>query len=157
MKLFLLLSSLILSASSVFACNINEFLNSSKGQSFLEEMDAKTKEMVSNKLTGMGMAKNEFSIESKIPKSFISINPNGKYQWYKLNVNLPKDLKNYYSGIIISKESKKSYDQFDRVTKEVCGAEITFDAGVIVNKKSFKMTGEELVRFPSVRRFIPLN
>ena len=147
--LVLVVLSIPLSSFAGSKCNISQFLKSEEGQQKLNQISERSKSLIISKLEEIGLEEKQIKINTIIPKKYQEKIEKG------LTIEIlngPKKFQISGEGLSLTKMEYKSKEEGEKDADEVCGLEIKFLGGKLLDKE----TGREL-SLGRVKEFIRLN
>jgi hypothetical protein len=151
LKLTVLL--LLLATTQAFAsdkCDLDAYVKSPEGQEKLVQMLERSKSLILSKLEEIGVEEKDVTIRALLPKS---IDQKGqKNLFVELNHKQTR-FRVWGEGIVLTKISLKQKESAETPADDVCGLEIKFLGGKLMNKEN----GRELGSLGRVKEFIRLN
>ncbi len=130
-------------------CDISKFLKSEDGQQKLIQISDRSKSLIISKLEEIGLEEKQIKIRTVIPKFFKEKIEKGLIIEI---ANGPQNFQISGEGLSLAKLEYKAKEDGEKEIDEICGLEIKFNGGKLLDKE----TGREL-SLGRVKEFIRLN
>jgi hypothetical protein len=147
--IFAIILIIPISTFASIKCNISEFLKSEEGQQKLSQISERSKSLIISKLEEIGLEEKHIKINTLIPKRYQEKIDKG------LTIEIlngPKKFRISGESLTLTKMEYKTKEEGEKFTDEVCGLEVKFFGGKLLDKE----TGRE-ISLGRVKEFIRLN